>query len=59
MTDFRCVPIETDVAERFRRTGTDDNGNRLRRIEASSGDSLPCRHCLRCGAVGQTMLLGS
>ena len=59
MTAFRCVPIETEIAERFRRTGLDDSGNILRRAEASSGDSLPCRHCLRCAAAGEMMLLGS
>jgi hypothetical protein len=43
----------------FRCTGSDDNGNALRRVEASSMDSFPCRHCLRCAALGETMLRGS
>lgn len=59
MTPFRCVPMETEIADRFRCTGSDDNGNALRRIEASSMGSFPCRHCLRCAALGETMLLGS
>lgn len=59
MTAFRCVPIETETAERFRLTGIDDNGNAIRRVVASGGGGFPCRHCLRCAAPGETMLLGS
>jgi hypothetical protein len=59
MTAFRCVPIETEITERFRRTGADDNGNALRRVEASSANGFPCRHCLRCATPGELMLLGS
>jgi hypothetical protein len=59
MTAFRCVPIETATAERFRRTGIDDNANPLRRVVASENGGFPCRHCLQCATPGQTMLLGS
>jgi hypothetical protein len=59
MTPFRCIPITTEIAERFRRTGVDDNGNTLRRMEATTASGFPCRHCLRCAAPGETMLLGS
>jgi hypothetical protein len=59
MTKFQCIAIDTEVADRFRRTGVDDNGNILRRIEALPGGSYPCRHCLRCAVPGETMLLGS
>ena len=59
MPHFRCMPIETEVAERFRRTGLDDNGNTLRRMVASQEGGFPCRHCLHCAALGETMLLGS
>ena len=59
MTAFRCIPIPTEIAERFRRTGADDNGNTLRRIEATTEGGFPCRHCLRCAAPGEMMLLGS
>jgi hypothetical protein len=59
MTQFHCVPIKTEIAERFRRTGVDDNGNVLRRMEAAHENGFPCRHCLRCAALGETMLLGS
>ena len=58
MTPFRCVPITTGVADRFRRTGTDDNGNTLRRV-VSDGSGAPCRHCLRNARAGEAMLLGS
>jgi hypothetical protein len=59
MTAFRCIPITTDIAERFRRTGVDDNGNTLRRMEVAAAGGFPCRHCLRCATPGETMLLGS
>jgi hypothetical protein len=61
MTRFQCVPIPTETAERFRRTGIDDSGNALRRMTVApgSGATVPCRHCLRPGAPGDEMLLGS
>ena len=59
MTAFRCVPIEAEVAERFRRTGRDDAGNALRRTTAAADGGYPCRHCLRPARAGEEMLLGS
>ena len=59
MTAFRCLPIDTEIAERFRRTGVDDAGNPLRRMVAAPGGNYPCRHCLRSAAAGETVLLGS
>jgi uncharacterized protein DUF1203 len=59
MTDFRCLPIATEIAERFRATGRDDAGNDLRRREPGPDSRCPCRHCLGYGESGQTMLLGS
>jgi hypothetical protein len=59
MTPFQCIAIPTETAERFRRTGTDDNGNAVRRMTATEGGGFPCRHCLRLGAPGEAMLLGS
>jgi len=59
MTAFQCIPIPTDTAERFRRTGRDDNGNEVRQIVATAGGGFPCRHCLRLAEPGETMLLGS
>ena len=58
MTDFRCIPIETATAERFRRTGRDDRGLPLHR-RVVDGPGFPCRHCLQLGEPGEDMLLGS
>ncbi len=58
MTSFRCVPITTEVAERFRHSGLDDRGNTVRR-SLSTGTGGPCRHCLRNAAAGEALLLGS
>ena len=59
MTAFRCIPIDTATAERFRNTGRDDSGNALRRMDVASGRAYPCRHCLQIAEPGDTMLLGS
>lgn len=59
MTPFRCVAIDTAVAERFRRDGVDDRGNTLRRSVSAGGTGAPCRHCLRFAQAGDEMLLGS
>jgi hypothetical protein len=37
----------------------DDNGNALRRVEASDAGGFPCRHCLRLAEPGEALLLGS
>jgi hypothetical protein len=58
MTTFRCVPIPTATADRFRATMRDDAGNPLRRMAAGEAGA-PCRHCLRDAAPGEAMLLGS
>jgi hypothetical protein len=58
MTAFRCVPISTGTAKRFRATRHDDAGNPLRRMTAGSSGA-PCRHCLRDAAPGEAVLLGS
>jgi hypothetical protein len=59
MNGFRCVPIATEVADRFRLTAKDDNGNEVRRVVSTGGEDFPCRHCLEFGKAGETMLLGS
>lgn len=58
MTGFRCIPIETATAERFRATGLDDRGLALYH-RLVDGPGFPCRHCLQLGLPGETMLLGS
>jgi hypothetical protein len=59
MTAFTCIPIPTETAERFRRTGIDDNANPLRRMVATAEGGFPCRHCLRLARPGEAVLLGS
>lgn len=59
MPQFQCIPIPTETADRFRRTGIDDNGNALRQMEATGGGGFPCRHCLSFAKAGEVMLLGS
>ncbi|PHK95198.1 hypothetical protein CR162_09560 [Pseudoroseomonas rhizosphaerae] len=58
MPRFRCVPMPTRTARRFRQTGRDDRGLPLH-ARPVDGPGFPCRHCLRLGAPGETMLLGS
>ena len=57
MTAFRCIPIDPAIANRFRATGIDDGGNRLRRMTADHPS--PCRVCLRDAQEGEPVLLGS
>jgi len=59
MATFQCIPMPTETAGRFRRTGLDDNGNTLRRMTATAEGGFPCRHCLQLGVAGEEMLLGS
>lgn len=59
MLRFRCIAMPTAAARRFREGGLDGRGNRIvaRVVETETGG--PCRHCLRYGRPGETMLLGS
>ncbi len=59
MIAFRCIPVPSEVGERFRRTGEDDHRNQVRRIVATASGAFPCRHCLRLAEPGEVMLLGS
>ena len=52
---FRCVPIDTATATRFRQTGVDDAGQPVIRRVAKGGE--PCRHCLRGAQEGDGLLL--
>jgi len=58
MTRFRCLPVPTETARRWRETGTDDRGQTLHR-RVADGPGFPCRHCLRLAGPGEAMLLGS
>jgi hypothetical protein len=57
MVPFRCQPMDSAVALRFRATGIDDGGNRLHRRIADRHS--PCRHCLAEAVPGQAVVLGS
>lgn len=52
---FRCIPIDTATAARFRTSETDDCGNPIIRRISQGGE--PCRHCLRGAEPGEQMLL--
>lgn len=58
MTRFRCVPMDTASARRFRATRRDDRGGPVH-VRPVDGPGFPCRHCMRLGAPGETMLLAS
>jgi hypothetical protein len=58
MTDFRCIAMDTPSARRFRTTRRDDRGGAVH-IRPVDGPGFPCRHCLRLGVPGETMLLAS
>lgn len=59
MVPFRCIPIPTETADRFRDTGVDDLGNAVLHLVAETSADAPCRHCLRYAEAGEAMLLGS
>ncbi len=59
MTGFRCIPIPAAVADRFRRTRTDDRGQKVLVREPGPDSRCPCRHCLRFAEPGQPVLLAS
>ncbi|MBO0710837.1 MAG: DUF1203 domain-containing protein [Acetobacteraceae bacterium] len=59
MPAFRCIPVDTATAERFRASGRDDAGNMLHRREPGADSRCPCRHCLGYADPGEMMLLGS
>jgi Protein of unknown function (DUF1203) len=58
MSDFRCVPIDTVMAEAIRSQPKDKFGNVIRRVN-SDVKGLPCRHCLSSSASGEIVLLAS
>ena len=58
MPRFRCVPIPTETAARWRASGRDDRGQALHH-RVVEGSGFPCRHCLCLGAPGEAMLLGA
>jgi Protein of unknown function (DUF1203) len=59
MTAFRCIPMPSETAARWRATGLDDRGNPLIRRTVAPNTLAPCRHCLRDALSGEEVLLGS
>lgn len=58
MSHFRCVPMDTESALRFRATRIDDRGGPAH-ARIVDGPGFPCRHCLKLGKPGEEMLLVS
>ena len=59
MTAFRCIPMPSETAARWRATGLDDRGNPLIRRTVAPNTLAPCRHCLRDALPGEEVFLGS
>lgn len=57
--NFRCVAIDTAIADRFRRSRIDDSGNRLIGRTADKDTGFFCRHCLGQPGKGGEVLLGN
>jgi hypothetical protein len=58
MTRFTCHAMDPAAAARFRATRRDDRGGVVSE-RTVDGPGFPCRHCLRLGVRGETMLLAS
>lgn len=56
MTDFRVVPIPTDIVRALQAGGVDANGQPPEPA-VSDGDGNPCRHCLSEIPNGAPMLI--
>jgi hypothetical protein len=56
---FRCIAMDTEVAARFRRSGTDDSGNRIVHWMSDKDTGFFCRHCLSQPGKGREMLLAN
>ena len=59
MSDFRCIALPTEIAERFRVTRIGDRGTPAIVRELAPGSSGPCRHCLRFARAGEMLVLVS
>lgn len=58
ISNFRCVPIETKIAEAIRSQTKDISGNVIRNVPSGETGS-PCRHCLDSSAPGEVVRLAS
>jgi len=57
--NFRCIAMDTAVADRFRRTATDNAGNGVVRWMSDKDTGFFCRHCLSQPGKGREMLLAN
>lgn len=55
MTSYRCVPLSTADAMRYRQMSADDFGYPIQRLR--SEETYPCRHCLQEASGEHGMLL--
>lgn len=53
---IRYKGMDTEIARKYWQGGLDDDGNRVE-VAISSGDGVPCRHCLRGVAAGEKYLI--
>ena len=58
MIDFRCIAIDSGVAEAIRSRPEDALGNPIRKV-AGGEAGLPCRHCLASSSAGEVVLLAA
>jgi hypothetical protein len=57
--NFRCVAMDTTVADRFRRSDMDDTSNRIVHWTSDKDTGFFCRHCLNQPGKGRDMLLAN
>jgi hypothetical protein len=56
---MNIIALATEIADGWRRAGVDAYGNVLAPIVVDRPHAFPCRHCLRDGEPGESMLLAS
>ena len=56
MNQFRCIPLDTDFAEKMRKSPIDDFGYPITK-RVDSVKTYPCRHCLKEAPSNNGMLL--
>lgn len=55
VTSYRCIPLSTADAERYRQSSIDNFGYPIQRFR--SADTYPCRHCLQDASAERGVLL--
>jgi len=56
-SNFRVVPLPTEVAEKARRVAKQGGAPDHRIVKADSPNSYPCRHCLHWAELGESLVL--